>query len=214
MNAKYGLVVFLLVVFVILFVAIAALVYSNRYEPSYNIYILNKYPNRGEAKRLLNWLNQQGLSLINSLSEDYADNKEAMIIVNRLLYKYDPDKLTENDPIFTLGHKTYTTNFENVAICLRKKEGGFYPKDMLMFVYLHELAHIASLEKDHNDDFWRIFKFLLVAAEKYGILIPVDYSKKPFTYCGINVKHNPYFDGTDISNLTGTPSFNVSKKKS
>ena len=46
----------------------------------------------------------------------------------------------------------------------------------------------------HTKEFWQNFKFLLKDAAKMGIYKPVDYKKKPKSYCGLNITDNPYYD--------------------
>ena len=46
----------------------------------------------------------------------------------------------------------------------------------------------------HTKEFWQNFKFLLKDAVKMGIYKPVDYKKKPKSYCGMNITDNPYYD--------------------
>jgi hypothetical protein len=129
----------------------------------------------------------------------YSHNKEAKVMIDRLLNNYDPDFLEENDPIFTPGHKAVTMNFRKVSLCLRKVNGEFYDMDTLLFVYLHELSHVASMEKNHNDKFWAVFKYILVCAVQLMGYHAVDYSANPINYCGIDVMHNPYYSEYDIS---------------
>ena len=64
----------------------------------------------------------------------------------------------------------------------------------LTFVAIHELAHIASTQVGHGDEFWNNFKFLLVRAKENNIYKPQDYKKKPEKYCGMEITDNPYFD--------------------
>jgi hypothetical protein len=209
---KYALVI---VLFVALLLAISAIgwnIYKSRDKADFNVNILNSYKNPKEAHNLLNWLNSQGLKLINHMEQKYKNNPDSMTIIKRLLYKYNPDNLSENKPIPLVSNvldsnnvlmsRAYTTNFENISICLRRNDGSFYPKEILTFVYLHELSHIGSMERKHEHEFWTVFKFILTEAVDIGIIKPVNYEKKPFTYCGIEVKYNPYFDGTNISRYT------------
>ena len=54
---------------------------------------------------------------------------------------------------------------------------------------------IASAEKleDYFEEFWNTFGRILREAHKIGIYNPVDYSQNPEKYCGIIIRHNPYF---------------------
>jgi hypothetical protein len=65
---------------------------------------------------------------------------------------------------------------------------------MMMFVLIHELAHVMSESEGHNDEFMKNFKFLLKETEEGGLYIPIDYSNNPIVYCGVKVTNNPFFN--------------------
>lgn len=166
--------------------------------------VVTKYEDKDKAAMRLQQLNNFGIELIDQMHKKYKNNPDAMKIIDRLLHKYDPDQLEENDPVFEFKHKAYTFNFRKIAMCLRKINGEFYDYNTLQFVFLHELAHIGSLEKEHTDDFWTIFKYLLVNAANFNDYAPVDYSTAPINYCGIEVSHNPYYSDLNIAGLMRT----------
>jgi hypothetical protein len=118
-------------------------------------------------------------------------------IVDYLLDNYNPDVFYENDPRHT-KETSYTLNKGSAMyICLRKKNipNKLVDKNILLFVMLHEASHIAYYRGwGHNDGFWTTFKFILHEATLAGIYTPVDYSKYPVNYCGLNVSYNPLFD--------------------
>lgn len=119
-------------------------------------------------------------------------NKQCVI---RLKNGYNPRKVAETLP--TSEFTAYSENKgEKLAFCLnRTKEGKVLIDDnTLMFVAIHELAHIASESVGHTDEFWANFKFLLQEAEKIGIYAPVDYKNNPQRYCGMVIDDNPYYD--------------------
>ena len=69
--------------------------------------------------------------------------------------------------------KSYTINKEKVYLCLKdKKTGTYYSNNMLVYVFLHEVAHILCDEIGHTDKFKRIFEDLLYKATKAGIYNP------------------------------------------
>ena len=199
--------VLIIIIGVLLFVVIVLLLilHRNTFDKSYNkclgYYVMAKYDNKQEAAKILHTLNIFGIKLIDEMHKKYNNNVDAMKIINRLINNYDPDKLQENDPIYTFGHKAYTLNFRKIAICLRKTDGKFYDLDVLKFVFLHELSHIGSIEKEHNIQFWTIFKYVLTCATSLVEYKQTNYSQYPMNYCGIQVSHNPYFEEYDISNL-------------
>jgi hypothetical protein len=55
---------------------------------------------------------------------------------------------------------------------------------MMMFVAIHELAHIACKSEGHTSEFKTIFTQLLIIATKIGIYTNERFSSGPQTYCG------------------------------
>jgi hypothetical protein len=91
------------------------------------------------------------------------------------------------------GVSSFTVNKgELISVCVRSKENHsqFHNHQLILFVIIHELAHITSETFGHNDEFNKNFKWLLHEAQNVGYT-PVDYSVNPVTYCGVNVTNNP-----------------------
>lgn len=93
------------------------------------------------------------------------------------------------------GTSSYTLNKgELIAFCVRSKDDHeFHDQNTLLFVVIHELAHVASVSKGHNEEFMANFRWLLEHARASGLYQPVDYSRSPITYCGVRVTNNPLF---------------------
>ena len=135
-------------------------------------------------------------SLVGSVT-NINGNEFSNKAVNRVLAGYDLENIMENDPTAS-GDNTYTVDKgAKMLVCLRSRE-TFLLHDLhtVMFVVLHELAHIANEKWGHSSEsqFWEIFKFLLHEAKECGMHEPVDYEKRPIRYCGLDVNYNPYFD--------------------
>jgi len=115
--------------------------------------------------------------------------------VQRLAEKFNPRKISE-----TLPTSTYTAYSENkgekLAFCTTTKKDGnkMIDENTLTFVAIHELGHVMTKSIGHKKDFWQNFKFLLKNAVTMGIYKPVDYKKKPKSYCGMRISDNPYYD--------------------
>jgi len=184
---------------IILLIILYRYTFDKSYNKSTRYFVMTRYHNRNEAAKILHQLNVFTMRLLDRMLEHYKDNPKSMKLVDNLVNKYDPDYLEENDPTFTVGHKTFTLNFQRIAICLRKRSGEFYDMNTLQFVMMHELSHIAALEKNHDDYFWLVFKFILHSAVELVGYTPINYAQYPFEYCNINVSHNPYFGEYDIS---------------
>tara|TARA_A100001011_G_scaffold209385_1_gene217576 strand:- start:2374 stop:2967 length:594 start_codon:yes stop_codon:yes gene_type:complete len=130
--------------------------------------------------------------LVNHCAKSFPDREN----VKRLKQGFNPKKIQETLP--TSEYTAYSENKgEKIAFCLDKNKngkGGLIDLNTLMFVAIHELAHVASESIGHTDEFWRNFKFLLQEAEKINIYVPEDYKKEPKEYCGMDITDNPYFD--------------------
>jgi len=113
----------------------------------------------------------------------------------RLVQKFNPTKISETLP--TSEFTAYSENKgEKLAFCLNKEKNGTKLIDIntLMFVAIHELAHIMTTTEGHKQEFWQNFKYLLEQAKEANIYDPVDYKKNPEPYCGMNITDNPYYD--------------------
>jgi len=81
------------------------------------------------------------------------------------------------------GSRSYTENKRRVVLCLRKSPDEFYSWNSLMFVVLHEVAHVICDELHHTAKFHSINRALMRRAERLGYYNP----KIPFesSYCGM-----------------------------
>ena len=130
-----------------------------------------------------------------SLVEHCKNNFNSEERIKRLTEGFNPKKITETLP--TSEFTAYSENKgEKIAFCLdteKNNKGRLIDLNTLTFVAIHELSHVASKSVGHTPEFWANFKFLLQEAEKINIYKPVDYSKNPKKYCGMEINDNPYF---------------------
>lgn len=68
--------------------------------------------------------------------------------------------------------QSYTINKNTVYLCLKDKRGKYYNKNMLIYVTLHEIAHVICDEVGHTNKFKEIFDELIIEAVKKGIYNP------------------------------------------
>jgi predicted metal-dependent hydrolase len=149
-------------------------------------YIVRDLPNAINAANKLSMINEKILLLIDHLDE----NKEN---VKRLKKNYRPESLSENtkDSI----HTSYSLNKgEKISLCLREKSEDiiFEDDNTIIFVVIHELAHLMSESIGHTDEFWDNMRYLLEESRKVGIYKVVDYKKENVEYCGMYIKSTPY----------------------
>lgn len=86
-------------------------------------------------------------------------------------------------------YTSYTINKgEKIVFCLRSKLfNNIHDMNTLMYVVIHEMAHIGCPEYGHTPLFKEIFKFLLIESININIYTPIDYRLKPQDYCGMTI---------------------------
>ena len=61
----------------------------------------------------------------------------------------------------------------------------------MMFVAIHELAHLMTKSIGHTPEFWNNMKYLLKKAIDINLYVKQDFSKKPVNYCGTKITNSP-----------------------
>ncbi len=91
----------------------------------------------------------------------------------------------ETDPASDLT--SYSVNKgEELSFCLTsKKDKKLHDINLLMYVAIHEMAHIGCPEIGHGTLFKKIFKKFTEEAMKMGIYKKEDYSVNNVEYCGM-----------------------------
>lgn len=70
------------------------------------------------------------------------------------------------------GDKSFTINKKRVFLCLKDENQQYYNDNMLIYVFLHELAHVICDEIGHTQKFHDIFEDVLDLAVEKGIWNP------------------------------------------
>lgn len=147
-------------------------------------YVVRKLPDAKLASNKLASINIKVQRLIENIDRE----KEG---ASDLIKNYNPNTLSET----LLGSKytSYSVNKgEKISICIRKNNEEFIDDNTILFVVIHELAHVMTHEVGHTPLFWDNMKYLLEVGEKIGIYIPINYSITPVKYCGMEINTTPY----------------------
>lgn len=81
--------------------------------------------------------------------------------VKRLLQRFqaNPERILESTP--DAEHTSYSVNKgEKVHLCLRQRQGGdetLVNENVMIFVALHEMAHMITDSIGHEPEFWNNF---------------------------------------------------------
>lgn len=152
-------------------------------------YLVRNLPDKKQAADILANTRKKLVSLCDILEEKYRKNKSII----RLIRNFRPDNLIESD-----GGSKYTSyavnKGEKIVFCLRSRNSKeeLVDENLLMFVALHELAHVMTKSIGHTDEFWNNFKFLLKNAIENNLYKKHDFRKKPEKYCGTTITDSPY----------------------
>jgi len=137
----------------------------------------------------------------NTLATIKNNIKKLVLHLKNNIYKHDGEKEYINNLVKRTKqinimetpadekNTSYTINKgEKIVICLRSKFlNELHDINTIMYVVIHELAHVACPEYGHTPLFKKIFIFLLKESYKINIYTPVDYRKKPQDYCGMTI---------------------------
>ena len=150
-------------------------------------YYVRKLPDKQQAADKLGSLSIK----LNNLIKHCADKDNKVEEINKLSNNFNSEIITENIP----GSRfvAYSVNKgDELSICIRNKNTeDFIEDNTVIFVAIHELAHIMTEESGHPPEFWDNMKYLLENAEEIGIYNPINYSKNPVDYCGQKIDSTP-----------------------
>lgn len=151
---------------------------DNRY------YLVRQLQDKQSAADLLASINKDLQRLVNHLVAKYPQKPE----VKRLFENFNPNNVSEGS--VQSGYTSYSVNKgERIILCIRQKDtaNSFVDKNILLYVAIHELAHLATESVGHDQTFWDNFKFILNEAVEINIYKKIDFTSNPTPYCGIKI---------------------------
>ena len=165
-----------------------SLIYEKASDEKFHL--VRDLPDKEAAAEMMSEIKKRLQQLIDYCLTSDPSNPNIKLMKQR----FKPQNIQEVD-IETDSGTSYTIDKgKELHICLRSKEDArLHQLNLLLFVSIHELAHIMSSSYGHNEEFARNFTYLLKNASKIGIYTPIDYSKNPVKYCGLDVDASPLF---------------------
>jgi hypothetical protein len=138
-------------------------------------------------------INNRVQKLIIHLKKRYQTDPTKDYFIRKLEANYNPSVLSE--AAIDSRYTTFTVDKKDMHICLRTRDQNetLYDVNLLMYVVLHELAHLCNYNKagfainGHGVEFLYIFKVLVAEAINIGVYQNTNYAAKPQEYCGIMI---------------------------
>lgn len=166
-------------------------------------YKVRDLPDKQRAADLLASVRQKIANLYMALRDKFPNKPQVRQWVQN--FTPDPSRFLESTP--DAEHTSYSVNKgEKIHLCLRQREGqneSLVDENVMVFVALHEMAHVVTPSLGHGPDFWNNFGWLLKQAEANGIYKYQDFKAHPVSYCGLHITDSPAYDpkkdGTDLS---------------
>ena len=160
-----------------------------------NYHLVRNLPDKNLAADRMATIKKRLTNLVAYLSEKYPKDPR----VERLEKKFNTNSIQETR-LDSPNTSFSVDKGQEIHLCLRDKTDDFNLHDIntLMFVALHELAHVASKNKGHEDEFQKNFVWILQNAIKIGIYVNVDYATKNQNFCGDVINSNPLISSMRI----------------
>lgn len=149
-------------------------------------YQVQNLPDKQEAANKMDEIRGR----LDKLISHYQDESDPRVKV--LIDRFNPANMCEND--MTSDTTSYSENKgEKIVVCLRQKNVSYPFVDIntIMFVILHEMAHLMTTTMGHTAEFWANFRRILQDASSIQIYTPVNYARTPVKYCGMEITDNP-----------------------
>lgn len=157
-------------------------------------YLVRNTHDKTKAAYMLSKIRENLLRLKIYLMENIDMFEEYKPYILRLNQKLNsgPEGVIFSESSNNSRYTSYTiAKGEEIVMCLRcKKTNDIHTMNVLMYVAIHEISHIACPEKNHTPLFMKIFKFFLEKSVELKIWKYENYIENPCEYCGTTISEN------------------------
>lgn len=139
-----------------------------------------------EAADLIAKIREKLLILSEHLEKSFGESDKRVALLKK---NFRPDKLKEG--VSTPGYTSYSVNKgEQIVLCLRNND-KLVDINTMLFVVLHEFAHLATESIGHTEEFWDNFRWILEESINIGIYVKQDFKVNSVEYCGMTITSSP-----------------------
>lgn len=195
------------IIFLLCFIFIFKYLYYNEvcYVETFDekSYLVRNLPDKENAAlmlanirtKLINFIDELVLEAEQENLEVEQEKQDTELINNYKYVKMIKKRLPDSKIKESSANSEYTSysinKGEELVFCLRSKvDNKLHDINDIMYVAVHEIAHIGCPEIGHTPLFKKINKFLLERAVNKGLYTFENYRKTNKEYCGITLTSN------------------------
>ena len=146
-------------------------------------YLVRDLTDKKQASDMLAKIKNNIIVLTDYLTNNidkYPEYKEYINILNKRTKRLNIEENEDN------ATTSYLNDKKELIICLRSKRNDeIHDLNLVMYVVLHEMAHMACPEYGHTQLFKKIFAFLTNRAMEINLYKKINFEQKNTEYCGI-----------------------------
>lgn len=151
-------------------------------------YLVRNVNDKQHASNMLSRI-KQNIFCITKYVKDHRDEyPEMKQYIDQLDTRIKNAIIQENSK--NSNYTSYSVNKgEQIVFCLRTTDddGKLHDINLLMYVVIHEMAHVGCPEIGHTPLFVKIFKFLCYRSIDLKLYTKIEFDKNPAKYCGIDI---------------------------
>ena len=151
------------------------------------LYLVRDRSDRHHACNMLARLRQNIFKLVNHVKANRDKHQSMDPYILQLFNRIQNVIIRENSS--RSKYTSYCINKgEEIVFCLRiRKHGKLHDINLLMYVVIHEISHVACPEEGHTDLFNQIFEFLCRIGITMGLYKKIPFNDSPVDYCGMMI---------------------------
>ena len=151
-------------------------------------YLVRDLPDKQLAANMIGRIHQNIITITDYLFNNINNYKTHSAHITELKNRIGDTIIQES------SHNTIYTSYsvnkgEQLVFCLRSRNNKNILHDMnlLMYVVLHEISHIACPEYGHTPLFREIFAFIAKEAESINLYKKIPFNTQHTEYCGLTI---------------------------
>lgn len=189
-----GLIFIIIIIFILSVIIIFRLerteVIYKKSSVDENEYLVRELPDDIEAANMLALLRKNMIILTENLFNNKEKYKDYAQYIDTLNDKIKKVVINESSP--NSSYTSYSINKgEQMVFCLRSKTNNrIHDLNLLMYVALHEMSHVASPTYGHDDQFKKVFAFVTSRAVELHLYSKINFKSSPAEYCGLIISES------------------------